>query len=51
MEMADFVLNLLEMKFKDAKKYTQSLPPKMDSCRDYLQNFCIRLLAQDNTNN
>ena len=51
MDMADYVLNLLEMKFKDAKRHTQSLPPKMDSCRDYLQNFCIRLLAQDNANN
>lgn len=35
-EMADYVNNLLSMKFKDAKKATQSLPAKMDSCRDYL---------------
>ena len=46
-EMADYVLNLLEMKFKDAKRHTQNLPSKMDSCRDYLQNYCIRLLAND----
>jgi len=46
-EMADYVQNLLSMKFKDAKKHTQSLPAKMDSCRDYLQNFCIRLLANE----
>jgi len=45
--MADYVLALLEMKFKDAKKLTQSLPEKMDSCRDYLQNYCIRLLATE----
>ncbi len=49
-DMADYVLKLLEMKFKDAKKFTQNLPANMDSCRDYLQNFCIRLLAQDNQN-
>ena len=36
MEMADYVLDLLNMKFKDAKKQTQNLPAKMDSCRDYL---------------
>jgi hypothetical protein len=36
MEMADYVLNLLSMKFKDAKKLTQSLPANMNSCRDYL---------------
>jgi len=36
MEMADYVLDLLNMKFKDAKKHTQNLPAKMDSCRDYL---------------
>lgn len=47
-EMSDYVLNLLEMKFKDAKKLTQNLPEKMESCRDYLQNFCIRLLATEN---
>ena len=47
MEMADYVLNLLSMKFKDAKRHTQSLPAKMDSCRDYLQKECIRLLAND----
>ena len=44
-EMADYVINLLEMKFKDAKKHTQTLPPKMESCRDYLQTHVIRLLA------
>jgi hypothetical protein len=44
-EMADFVLNLLEMTFKDAKRKTQSLPTKLDSCRDYLQNYVIKLLA------
>ena len=47
-EMGDYVLKLLEMKFKDAKKVTQNLPANMDSCRDYLQNYCIRLLASDN---
>ncbi len=46
-EMADYVLNLLSMKFKDAKRTTQNLPSKLDSCRDYLQNYCIRLLAND----
>ena len=44
-EMADYVLVLLEMKFKDAKKYTQTLPAKMESCRDYLQTHVVRLLA------
>ena len=44
-EMADYVINLLEMKFKDAKKHTQTLPPKIESCRDYLQTHVIRLLA------
>ena len=47
-ELADFVLGLLEMKFKDAKRHTQSLPPQMDSVRDYLQNQCIKLLATEN---
>ena len=36
MEMSDYVLKLLEMKFKDAKKFTQNLPKNMNSCRDYL---------------
>jgi hypothetical protein len=49
-ELADYVLNLLEMKFKDAKRSTQSLPLRMDSCRDYLQNYVIRLLANDPAN-
>ena len=35
-EMADYVLGVLEMKFKDAKKHTQTLPSKLESCRDYL---------------
>ena len=48
-EFGDYVLNLLSMKFKDAKRQTQSLPAKMESCRDYLQNYCIRLLANDTT--
>ena len=48
MELADFCLALLDMKFKDAKKATQNLPTKMDSCRDYIQNYCIRLLANEN---
>ena len=47
-QMSDYVLNLLEMKFKDAKKLTQNLPEKMESCRDYLQNYCIRLLTTEN---
>ena len=46
-EMADYVLALLEMKFKDAKKRTQTLPAKMESCRDYLQNYVIRLLSNE----
>ena len=50
-EMADYVLNVLQMKFKDAKRHTQSLPTKMDSCRDYLQNYVIKLLANENTGN
>lgn len=44
-DMADYVFNVLEMKFKDAKKHTQTLPPKMESCRDYLQTHVVRLLA------
>ena len=44
-DMADYVLRVLEMKFKDAKKYTQTLPAKMESCRDYLQTHVVRLLA------
>ena len=43
--MADYVLNVLEMKFKDAKKHTQTLPANMESCRDYLQTHVVRLLA------
>ena len=38
LEFSDYVLKLLDMKFKDAKKATQSLPANMNSCRDYLQN-------------
>ena len=48
LEFSEFVLKLLGMKFKDAKKHTQSLPTHMNSCRDYLQNQCIPLLAKDN---
>ena len=44
-KMADYVLNLLEMNFKTAKKHTQTLPPKMESCRDYLQTHVVKLLA------
>jgi len=35
-ELADYVLNLLWMTFKEAKRYTQNLPPKFETCRDYL---------------
>ena len=49
-ELADFITNLLSMKFKDAKRTTQSLPSKMDSVRDYIQNYCIRLLANEASN-
>ena len=48
-ELADYVLNLLEMKFKDAKKHTQTLPAKFETCRDYLQTHVIRLLANNAT--
>ena len=48
-EMADYVLNVLEMKFKDAKKHTQTLPKKMESCRDYLQTHVVKLLASNTT--
>ena len=47
-ELADYVLNVLEMKFKDAKKHTQTLPRKMESCRDYLQTHVVKLLATNN---
>lgn len=48
LEMGEYILKLLDMKFKDAKKASQTLPEKMDSCRDYIQNHCIRLLATEN---
>ena len=47
-ELANYVLNVLEMKFKDAKKHTQTLPKKMESCRDYLQTHVVKLLATNN---
>lgn len=46
-EMADYVLNLLEMSFKNAKKHTQTLPTKMESSRDYIQNYVVKLLADN----
>ena len=49
LDFADYVIKLLDMKFKDAKKFTQSLPVHMNSCRDYLQNQCIPLLAKDSS--
>ena len=45
--MADYVLNLLEMSFKNAKKHTQTLPTKMESSRDYIQNYVVKLLADN----
>ena len=48
MEMGEYVIKLLDMKFKDAKKASQTLPPSMDSCRDYIHNHVIRLLAKEN---
>ena len=47
-ELGDHVLNLLDLKLKDAKKLSQSLPNKFDSCRDYLQNYVMRLISNDN---
>ena len=46
-DMAEFLDKLLDMKFKDAKKITQTLPPRMESCRDYIQNYVMRLIAAD----
>lgn len=48
LELGEYILNLLNMTFKDAKKASQTLPPRFDSCRDYIQNHCIRLLANEN---
>ena len=47
LDFSNYVIELLGMKFKDAKKKTQSLDKRFDSCRDYLQNQCIPLLAKD----
>ena len=47
-ELSSFVQRLLTMKFKDAKKATQNLPPKMETCRDYLHNSLIPLLVKEN---
>jgi len=38
LNFSGFVLDLLAMKFKDAKKATQNLPAQYNTCRDYLQN-------------
>jgi len=46
-EMSDYVINLLEMKFKDAKKLTQTLPNSMESSRDYIQNHVVKLCANE----
>ena len=45
-EFSDYVLNLLSMTFKDAKKTTQTLPEKFDSTRDFLQGQLIPLLTK-----
>jgi len=37
-EVADIVEPLLDMKFKDAKKKAQVLPPKLESVRNYIHN-------------
>ena len=47
-ELSTLVQRLLTMKFKDAKKATQNLPAKMESCRDYLHNSLIPLLVKEN---
>ena len=47
-ELSTFVQRLLAMKFKDAKKATQNLPAKMETCRDYLHNSLIPLLVKEN---
>lgn len=47
-DFSEFVLKLLTMKFKDAKKATQNLPEKKESCRDYLHNSLIPLLVKEN---
>jgi len=47
LNFSDFVLKLLNMTFKQAKKATQTLDPAYNTCRDYLQNQCIPLLAKD----
>lgn len=49
LDLGEYVLKLLGMTFKSAKKASQTLPPKMDSCRDYIQNHCIRLLQTNET--
>ena len=38
LDFSNYVIELLGMKFKDAKKKTQSLSAQFNSCRDYLQN-------------
>ena len=47
-ELSTFVQRLLTMKFKEAKKATQNLPAKMESCRDYMHNSLIPLLVKEN---
>lgn len=44
---ADFVQNMLTMKFKEAKKETQILPKEFESARDYLQTAIIPLILKE----
>lgn len=37
-EFSDLVLEMLELKFADAKKKSQHLPAKFETTRDYVQN-------------
>ena len=47
LDFSNYCIDLLQMKFKDAKKKSQSLDARFESCRDYVQNQCIPLLAKN----
>lgn len=47
-QFCEYMFSLVSMKFKDAKKETQSLPKQFESARDYIHKRILPLLLKEN---